>query len=258
VKIAKRPQAGEAAPAAPAASAPKAKVLSIGGDGVAKVEKPIGAKVLSIGGDSAPKVEKTGGVKVLTIGATKPAEPSPAKQNVNKAAPEAGAKVAAAKAIEKTGESTGSAASRSGATSPSPSSGRNSPTMAEKRAAARAAEDVAKEQAEDVDESVLNEVYGKVPKIIQSTKLDSMKASIANYFIGTRKRHFPWSCRRRQIHTGRLYIIRYGYGGRANHGEIQTRSERGRTRDMVPLLGTRFNQRGAIKGKDCRGWQRFF
>ncbi|KAF2431747.1 hypothetical protein EJ08DRAFT_687253 [Tothia fuscella] len=161
VTIAKRPQAGsdQTPPSQSAATAaPKAKVLSIGGDGSAKVDKPIGAKVLSIGGDAAPKVDKSGGAKVLSIGAK---VPTPAKQNVDKDAPEAGAKVAAAKALKKTGEMAAGSAASSGKTSPSPSSGRNSPTAAESKAAARAADAVAEEQAQDVDQELLQEVYGK-------------------------------------------------------------------------------------------------
>lgn len=149
VKIAKR---GEAEPAAEPKAAPKAKVLSIGGDSAPK------AKVLSIGAETAaPKVEKAGQTKVLSIG-TPAAAPSPAKENVDKAAPEAGAKVTAAKAIEKTGEPTKATPAASGRTSPTPSSGRNSPSRAEKAPAK--AVDVEKE-LEDVDEATLAEMYGK-------------------------------------------------------------------------------------------------
>lgn len=157
VKIAKRGDA-DVTSSAPAAAepkkeaAPKAKVLSIGGDGAPK------AKVLTIGAETAaPKVEKAGQTKVLSIG-TPAAAPSAAKEKVDKTAPEAGAKVAAAKAIEKTGEPTGSAAG-SGRTSPTPSSGRNSPTRQEKVIAKAA--DVEVEQAEVVDEATLAEIYGK-------------------------------------------------------------------------------------------------
>jgi peptide chain release factor subunit 3 len=150
VKIAKRGEADQPAANAPA---PKAKVLSIGGDAAPK------AKVLSIGGDTtAPKVEKAGGTKVLSLGAAPAATPS-VKENVDKAAPEAGAKVAAAKAIEKTGEPTKSTSAASGRTSPTPSSGRNSPTPKEKAAAK--AIDVEKEMEEVVDEATLAEIYGK-------------------------------------------------------------------------------------------------
>lgn len=153
VKIAKRgeaDQAGSDSAPAPAESkeAPKAKVLSIGGDAPK-------AKVLSIGGDTtAPKVEKSGGTKVLSLG-TPAAAPSAAKENADKGAPEAGSKVAAAKAIEKTGESTPAA---SGRKSPTPSSGRNSPSRAEK--APPVTVDIEKE-LEDVDEATLAEMYGK-------------------------------------------------------------------------------------------------
>ncbi|KAF1911998.1 P-loop containing nucleoside triphosphate hydrolase protein [Ampelomyces quisqualis] len=152
VKIAKRGEA-EKTGAAPAAEtskdAPKAKVLSIGGDGAPK------AKVLSIGAETAaPKPDKAGQTKVLSTG-TPAAAPSAAKDNVDKGAPEAGAKLAAAKAIEKTGEPSAAA---SGRTSPTPSSGRNSPSRSEKPAAK--AVDVEKE-LEDVDEATLAEMYGK-------------------------------------------------------------------------------------------------
>ena len=159
VKIAKRGEADATAPdstaPAPAASepkeAPKAKVLSIGGDSAPK------AKVLSLSADTtAPKVEKAGGTKVLSLGT--PAAPSAAKEKTDKSAPEAGAKVTAAKAIEKTGESTATSAA-SGRTSPTPSSGRNSPTPKEKSSSK--AVDVDAEQAEVVDEATLAEIYGK-------------------------------------------------------------------------------------------------
>lgn len=153
VKIAKRGEDTSADAAETKKEAPKAKVLSIGGDATPK------AKVLSIGGDTAaPKLEKAGGTKVLSLG-TPAATPSAAKENVDKAAPEAGAKVAAAKAIEKTGEPTKTAAASSGRTSPTPSSGRNSPSRAEKPPAKAA--DVEVEQAEVVDEATLREIYGK-------------------------------------------------------------------------------------------------
>ncbi|KAH7070161.1 P-loop containing nucleoside triphosphate hydrolase protein [Paraphoma chrysanthemicola] len=157
VKIAKRGEADQTSAESATTStdtkreAPKAKVLSIGGESAPK------AKVLSIGGDTTtPKVEKAGGAKVLSLGT--PAAPSAAKENVDKGAPEAGAKVAAAKAIEKTGEPTASAGAASGRTSPTPSSGRNSPSRTEKPAAK--AVDVEKE-LEDVDEATLAEIYGK-------------------------------------------------------------------------------------------------
>ncbi|KAF2123525.1 hypothetical protein P153DRAFT_371587 [Dothidotthia symphoricarpi CBS 119687] len=155
VKIAKRGEAdqtGSESPAPAKEAAPKAKVLSIGGDTAPKV------KVLSIGADiAAPKVEKAGQTKVLSIGSTAPAAAS-AKENVDKAAPEAGAKVTAAKAIEKTGEPTKSTPPSSGRTSPTPS-GRDSPSRQEKTVAKAA--DVEQELAEVVDEATLAEIYGK-------------------------------------------------------------------------------------------------
>lgn len=159
VKIAKRGEDTNNDSSAPASAepkketAPKAKVLSIGGDAAPK------AKVLSIGAEtSAPKVEKAGQTKVLSLG-TPSSTPSAAKENVDKAAPEAGAKVAAAKAIEKTGEPTKSTSTASGRTSPTPSSGRNSPSRSEKPVTK--AVDVEQEQAEAVDEATLREIYGK-------------------------------------------------------------------------------------------------
>jgi peptide chain release factor subunit 3 len=142
VTIAKRPSGVESAQSQPAAAS----------------SQPPKAKVLSIGLDSTPK---TGQAKVLTIGAAAP-KATPAKQGIDKAAPEAGAKVAAAKAIEKTGEAAGSPQTKSGQTSPAPSSGKNSPTRAETAAFKKEADTVAKEQATEVDESILNDVYGKV------------------------------------------------------------------------------------------------
>ncbi|KAI8931499.1 translation termination factor GTPase eRF3 [Plenodomus lindquistii] len=157
VKIAKRGDTdvtGSEGSAAPAKKeAPKAKVLSIGGDSAPK------AKVLSIGGDTTtPKVEKSaGGAKVMSLG-TPAAAPSAAKEKADKSAPEAGTKVTAAKAIEKTGEPTASSGG-SGRTSPTPSSGRNSPTPKDKPATK--AIDIDAEQAEVVDEATLAEIYGK-------------------------------------------------------------------------------------------------
>ncbi|KAF1981528.1 hypothetical protein K402DRAFT_342144 [Aulographum hederae CBS 113979] len=156
--IAKRPQGGEQ-PAAPAPTpaagasdnqAPKAKVLSITGDAPK-------AKVLSITGDT-PKLETAGKTKVLSIGVPAAPAASTAKDNVDKAVPEAGTKVAAAKAIEKTGEPTPKA---SGKSSPTPSSGRNSPSRAEAIAAKKEADAVTKEQELDVDEETLAMMYGK-------------------------------------------------------------------------------------------------
>ena len=115
------------------------------------------AKVLSIGGDSSapPKA------KVLSIGDTGASKPTPKKEAASgKKTAEDGSKAAAVKAIEKTGEITASKKTPSGRTSPTPSSGTSSPTPAEARAQ-READAVAKEQAEAVDEEVLAEVYGK-------------------------------------------------------------------------------------------------
>ncbi|KAF2729446.1 hypothetical protein EJ04DRAFT_515945 [Polyplosphaeria fusca] len=164
IQIARRPQAGDNAPPAPAAAsqaeAPKAKVLSIGADATApKVEKSGGTKVLSIGAEAAPKVEKTGGTKVLSLGTPTPAKESSVKDDVDKKAPEAGAKVTAAKAIEKTGEPTKTTSA--GKTSPTPSSGRNSPSRGETKATGRTVEALEKEQEADVDEATLAEMYGK-------------------------------------------------------------------------------------------------
>ncbi|CAN9142146.1 unnamed protein product [Alternaria alternata] len=138
VRIAKRGDdvaaSDSAAPAEAKKDAPKAKVLSIGGDSAPK------AKVLSIGGDTtAPKVEKAGGTKVLSLGT--PAAPSAAKEKADKekSVPEAG----------------------SGRTSPTPSSGRNSPTPKEKAIEKKAAQDIEKEMEEVVDEATLAEIYGK-------------------------------------------------------------------------------------------------
>ncbi|KKY24392.1 putative eukaryotic peptide chain release factor gtp-binding subunit [Phaeomoniella chlamydospora] len=152
VSIAKRPDADSAsqaaAPSVPASTkaepspAPKAKVLSIGGDtGAPK------AKVLSIGVPTPPKAESS----------AKKAESTAESKADTK--PEDGSKVTAAKALEKTGEK---AAASSGKTSPTPSSGKSSPTPAEKKAAAaREADAVLKEQTADVDEDTLQEMYGK-------------------------------------------------------------------------------------------------
>ncbi|KAI9877110.1 MAG: translation termination factor GTPase eRF3 [Pleopsidium flavum] len=142
--IAKRPSATEGASNRAAESAPKPPTLD---------EEPPApkAKVLSIGGDTpAPKA------KVLSIGAITPsAIPAAAKQGTPSA--EEGSRVTAAKAIDKTEKTTSS----SGKTSPSPSSGKTSPTPAEAKASAREADAVAKEQAADVDDEVLEEIYGK-------------------------------------------------------------------------------------------------
>ncbi|KAF3042754.1 translation termination factor GTPase eRF3 [Didymella heteroderae] len=153
VKIAKRGEADQAAEPKKDA-APKAKVLSIGGD----APKP---KTLTIGADAvAPKTEKVGGTKVLSLGGAPPAEKS-IKETQDKTAPEAGAKVAAKQAIEKTGEPTKATPASSGRTSPTPASGRSSPTPTAKDKAIQKAADVEKELEEVVDEATLAEIYGK-------------------------------------------------------------------------------------------------
>ena len=159
-KIAKRPSVNDSNPQAVPAPAPAEKPVA-NSNGTSTAPK---AKVLSIGGE-APKVEKSGGAKVLTLGATPPApkaESSSAKENADKNVPVAGSKVAAAKAIEKTGESTAaSPTSESGRTSPTPSSGRNSPSRAETKVVGKKVDAVIQEQAADVDEGTLQEMYGK-------------------------------------------------------------------------------------------------
>lgn len=154
VKIAKRGEVDQAAEPKKEAAAPKAKVLSIGGD----VPKP---KTLTIGADAvAPKTEKVGGTKVLSLGGAPAAEKS-IKETQDKAAPAAGAKVAAKQAIEKTGEPTKATPASSGRTSPTPASGRNSPTPTAKDKVIQKAADVEKEVEEVVDEATLAEIYGK-------------------------------------------------------------------------------------------------
>ncbi|WEW58694.1 translation termination factor GTPase eRF3 [Emydomyces testavorans] len=118
---------------APAAPAPKAKILSIGGD-IPKVKTPSSTSTTPA---STPKLapEKASGP----------------------AAVEAASKVTAAKAIEKTEKKPPG----SGKTSPSPSSGRSSPSRAETKAATYDADAVAREQVADVDEATLREIYGE-------------------------------------------------------------------------------------------------
>lgn len=167
-KIAKRPTADDA-PAPATSGAPKPKVLSISGDAAPKVKNEAGgAKTLSIGASpaAAPKVStSSGGAKTLSIGTPTPAAPAaPKNKGADTAAPDAGAKAAAAKAIEKTGEPTPATANTAGsggkAASPT-SSGRSSPTPQEKKQEKRQAETVAKEQEADVPLETLNELYAK-------------------------------------------------------------------------------------------------
>ncbi|KAL9084908.1 MAG: hypothetical protein Q9165_007861 [Trypethelium subeluteriae] len=159
-KIAKRPSASDSNTQA-ASTGTSTDTAATNSNGTTAAPK---AKVLSIGGD-APKVEKTGGAKVLSLGTTPSAqkpEPSSAKENADKEAPVAGSKVTAAKAIEKTGESTtATPTSESGRSSPTPSSGRNSPSRGETKPAVKKADAVVQEQTADVDESTLQEMYGK-------------------------------------------------------------------------------------------------
>lgn len=154
--IAKRGEALPTAAQQPAPQAPK-PASSSNGTGPAPV------KTLSLSaadtGAAQPKVEKaSGGAKVLTLGTTStPPAASQPKDDADKAKPDAGSKVSAAKAIEKTGESTPAV---SGSTSPT-ASGRSSPSRAEQKAEARRADMVAQEQAAEVDEEALEEMYGK-------------------------------------------------------------------------------------------------
>ena len=151
VTIAKRPAGSEGAEGTQGQTSGTAPNAT--GDPSAVAPK---AKVLSIGLDATAKVEKTGQTKVLSISSTT------TKADAPKKAPEAGSKAAAVKAIEKTGEPVAPA---SGKDSPAPSSGKNSPSRAEGKAPTKEADAVAKEQEADVDESILNEVYGKVSNI---------------------------------------------------------------------------------------------
>lgn len=128
------------------------------------------AKVLSIGGDLTSNTPKT---KVLSIGtpaAAKPAKDASATPGDSKgaAAAEAANKVTASKAIDKTEKKAEAKAANSGKASPSPSSGRNSPGRSSpsrgESAAAKAIRDadaVAREQKADVDEATLKEIYGE-------------------------------------------------------------------------------------------------
>ena len=157
--IAKRGEALPSAPQQPAAQASKPTAVT-NGNGAAPV------KTLSLSaadtGAATPKVEKaSGGAKVLSLGGTStPPAPSPAaqKDNVDKAEPDSGKKVSAAKALEKTGEPTRTTTSKD--TSPT-ASGRSSPSRAEQKVEARRADMVAQEQAQEVDEEALAEMYGK-------------------------------------------------------------------------------------------------
>ena len=144
-----QPAKTAAAPAAKPAAAPN-------GNGPAPV------KTLSLSaadtGAAPPKVEKAaGGAKVLSLGAPS-AAPQPTKEVVDKAEPEAGQKVTAAKALDKAKEP----ATPSGSDNTSPTgSGRSSPARAEHKTEVRRADAVAQEQTQEVDEEALAEMYGK-------------------------------------------------------------------------------------------------
>ncbi|KAK2809515.1 translation termination factor GTPase eRF3 [Emmonsiellopsis sp. PD_5] len=145
--IAERPKANTQAAAKPA-TAPAAAAVKTP---TAQAPK---AKVLSIGGDAMKSKTPTS-----SAGATPPSAGTPVSelQKANgPAAAVAASKVTAAKAIEKTEKKT-----PSGKTSPTPTSGRSSPSRAEATKAARDANAVAKEQAADVDEATLKEIYGE-------------------------------------------------------------------------------------------------
>ena len=165
--IAKRPKEGADLQTKPTDStangAPKAKVLSIGGDSAPK------AKVLSIGGDTATsKPEAPTQPKVMSLKSTEPTtQPSntattPTKQqqqidDKTKAADE-GSKPAIAKSTDK---SNGPAAAPENKNSTDPSGQSEANKTAEAREPAREVDAVAKEQQEDVDEETLEEMYGK-------------------------------------------------------------------------------------------------
>nr|POE49111.1 eukaryotic peptide chain release factor gtp-binding subunit [Quercus suber] len=152
--IAKRGEALPVTAAAPKPAAAKPTPKPAAATGPAPV-KTLSLSAADTG--AAPKIEKAaGGAKVLSLGST--AAPSAAKKEADKAIPEAGTKVTAAKAIEKTGEQT--SATTSGDVSPT-ASGRSSPSRAEQKAEARRADLVAQEQAAEVDEEALEEMYGK-------------------------------------------------------------------------------------------------
>jgi len=141
--IAKRPQGD--APAAKSqdiAAAPKAKVLSIGGESSAAPK----AKVLSIGGETATKP------KTLVIGG-EPAKPKEEPKKVDAKTAEDGAKTTAAKAIAKTEKANGKKTP--------PSSGKSSPSVDATKGERRDVDAVENEVAEAVDDETLEEIYGK-------------------------------------------------------------------------------------------------
>lgn len=152
------PQSSSQGQSAGSGPAPKAKVLSIGGDlkpktqsGGAESGSGQKSKVLSIGVPSASGKSATSAVPGDTKGA---------------AAAEAGSKVTAAKAIEKTERRAEQKAAASGESTPAPSSGRSSPgrsspARGDGAKVARDADAVAREQQADVDEETLKEIYGE-------------------------------------------------------------------------------------------------
>ncbi|KAK2744309.1 translation termination factor GTPase eRF3 [Onygenales sp. PD_40] len=145
--IAERPKGNTQAAAQPA-TAPAAAAVKTPTTQAPK------AKVLSIGGDAMKSKTPTS-----SAGVTPPSAGTPVSelQKANgPAAAVAASKVTAAKAIEKTEKKT-----PSGKTSPTPTSGRSSPSRAEATKAVRDANSVAKEQAADVDEDTLKEIYGE-------------------------------------------------------------------------------------------------
>ena len=165
--IAKRPQDGADLQAKPidgtVNGAPKAKVLSIGGESAPK------AKVLSIGGDTATlKPEVPTQPKVMSLKSTEPlTQPSntattptkqPQQNDSNAKAADEGSKAATAKSADKSDEPA-AVPENKGSTVSSGQSGANKSTEA--RAPAREVDAVAKEQQEDVDEETLEEMYGK-------------------------------------------------------------------------------------------------
>ena len=140
-------------------------MLSIGGDSAPK------AKVLSIGGDSTtPKPEGSTQPKVVSLKSTEPptqssntAAPKEQQQQQQQndkesKAPNEESKPVNAKPLEKPDASAVASQNESSA-DPSGQNGANK--TAEGRASAREIDAVAKEQQEDVDDETLEEMYGK-------------------------------------------------------------------------------------------------
>jgi peptide chain release factor subunit 3 len=120
------------------------------------------AKVLSIGGDLSGSTPKA---KVLSIGTPAAAKPATTNDKKGTAAAEAANKVTASKAIDKTEKKAEAKAAATGKASPAPSSGRNSPGRSSpgrgEPKAGRDASAVTREQLADVDEATLKEIYGE-------------------------------------------------------------------------------------------------